>query len=238
MSRPGLVAFLERFRVESEAVWARYHEQTLADFRSTGVGGSDWKQGTRWKRGLNSAEITAIEDAQRIEFPADYRTFLSVLNAPDRPSLRFGFKGAQIAQASDANIFTDWAQPSDQHLAYGALQSGITFDVEKAALWPATWGDRPTSAKARAERLSILLEAAPRLIRVQGHRFMVSGLDLSPTPVLSVHQSDVIVYAWSIEEMLVKDFSELTQQTTDAPENTDQRIAQLARLPFWSDILG
>lgn len=239
MSRRGLVAFLERFRVESEAIWARHHERTLADFRAAGVGGSDWKQGTRWKRGLNSDEIAAIEDAHRAEFPQDYRTFLTLLNAPDRPNHRFQFQGSQIKQTADANTFTDWAaQPSDQQRAYEALLSGIAFDVEQAALWPPTWGDRPATAKARLERLSILLDAAPRLIRVHGHRFMVSGFDQSPAPVLSVHQSDVIVYAWSLEEMLVKDFPELTQQSTEAPENTEECYAHLARLPFWSDILG
>ena len=238
MSRRGLVAFLERFRVESEAVWARHHELTLADFRASGVGGSDWYKGTRWKQGLTPTRIAEIENKHGVEFPDDYRTFLTVLNAPDRPTRRFRYKGSKIVQSADANAFTDWDTPADQKRAHDALLHGIAFDVEHAAIWPEKWGDRPVTSKARRDRLSILIDAAPRLIRIHGHRFMVSGLNLSPAPVLSVHQSDVIVYASSLEEMLANDFADLTKQTVDAASLSEDNYAQLTRLPFWSDILG
>ncbi len=237
MSRRGLVAFLERFRVESEAYWARYQERTLADFRASGLGGWDWMQGTRWKPGLSEARIRAIEKAQGIDFPPDYRTFLAVLNAPDRPARNFHHVGSRLAEGAPTSVFTDWeGEAQDHHADTGVLIDGIAFDVENNVLWPETWGPKPDAKADRRDRITMLVTAAQPLVRIHGHRFMIGGLD--PAPVLSIHQSDAIVYAWSLEELLAKDFAKLSDQWIDPLVDTEHRLIDLCKMPFWGELLN
>ena len=79
--------FLNWFRARTEAAWSMYQPWTFEDYVAAGVGGSDWQRGTRWMGGLSEEQIEQIERQWSLRFPPDYRLFLRVLHAIDRPTL-------------------------------------------------------------------------------------------------------------------------------------------------------
>ena len=242
MTRPRLAEFLSAFRETANANWQDFQPETLADFRARGVGGVTWAAGTRWRPGLAEDQIAEIEESNGIDFPADYRAFLSILNAPDRPAHRYGYAGAKLLRAPDEHVFTDWpGNPRAQEDYLNHIIEGILFDVENNGVWFDTWGPRTSSAEARRDRVTELARDAPRLVRLCGHRFLISGTGLSPDPVISAVQTDFIVYAWSIEECLSKDFPsfapalpvpELSEETTRLHFN------RLGAIRFWGQFLS
>lgn len=241
MMRPGLQAYFAQFRVLSEAYWSTHVERTLEDFRARGVGGATWGTGTRWKPGMAQAEIDRLEADFGATFPEDYRAFLAILNAPDTPAHWYLYQGATLEPAPHRNIFTDWSAGfADAERADKDLKAGLLFDVEHSAVWKDEWGKRPTEAHDLAARIEELVDAAPKLIPLHSHRFLISGLDLEPAPVVSVMQSDVIYYANSIEECLAEDFPTLAPglEIPEVAVDVDERRAALFKVPFWGALLS
>lgn len=163
-----------------------------------------------------------------------YRDFLRILNAPDRPARNFCYVGPDlgrdIKQGGDVRVFTDWEfGSSDQDEATKSFIDGIVFDVDNNNMWLDQWGQRPETAQGWRDRITSLISEAPALIRVHGHRFMLSTLPSSP--ILSIHQSDAIIYAYNLEEMLLKDFPKL------AGRRSDLNREKIANTPFWGDLV-
>lgn len=239
--RPGYQAYLAQFRALSEAYWSSHVERDLEDFRASGVGGATWAAGTRWKPGMSQAEIDAVEQSFGATFPEDYRAFLATLNAATKPAVWYLFKGDTLYPASPRHIFTDWNEGQDDIKgALDAVVSGILFDVERNALWLDEWGERPHDKGARADLVTALIEAAPKLIPLHSHRFLIAGLDLGPSPVVSIMQSDVIFYSDSIEACLAADFPDLAPGLEPPEITIDEKISvsTLRSVPFWGTLLS
>ena len=240
--RIGYQAYLAQFRVLSDAYWSSHVERSLEEFRERGVGGATWAENTRWKPGMAQTEIDAVEEEFGVSFPQEYRAFLATLNAPDKPALWYLFKGETLHNAPTRHVFSDWVDGlGDIKRAQDDVISGILFDVEKGAFWHDDWGERPTDQSARKELITSMVEAAPKLIPLHSHRFLVAGLDLEPTPVLSVMQSDVIYYTDSIEECLAADFPDLAPGL-EPPKLSmlDEKacLSALRAVPFWGALLS
>ena len=241
MARPELAAYLQTFRDASDAYWQVFKPKDLTDFRADGIGGTSWAAGTRWKPGLNDHEIAEIERRTGITFPPDYRTFLSILNVPDRPAHRFGYVGAKLEQGPDCHVFTDW-QDSTLPKAYNDdVIDGILFDVEQNDVWFESWGARPAAVDARRSRVVGLANAAPKLIRLNGHRFLIEGTGIAPDPVISAVQTDFIIYAWSIEESLARDFPDFAVPEPVHPISEQAKrthFEQLLKIEFWGELIN
>lgn len=237
----GLTTYLEQFRTLSEAYWSTHTERTLEDFRASRVGGATWAKGTRWRPGMQASEIAAAEAAWGTPFPREYRAFLATLNAPDRPAHWYLYQSGELESVAAGNIFVDWsASLEDAERAMSKVTRGIVFDVENNALWQDDWGDRPRTEPARAALIAELVRAAPKLIPFHSHRFLVSGLDIEPSPVVSIMQSDIIIYADSLAHCLADDFPELAPGL-EPPSVTlehEERMAALAGLPFWGGMVS
>lgn len=239
--RSGYQAYLAQFRVLSDAFWASNVEKDLEDFRARGLGGATWADGTRWKAGMTQQEIDQVEKEFGAAFPSEYRAFLATLNAPNKPALWFLFEGDELKSAPPRNIFTDWSQGMDDAVRVeNDLIAGILFDVEHGAFWHDAWGERPDHAAQRAKHITDLVRAAPKLIPLHSHRFLVAGLDLEPTPVLSVMQSDVIYYADCIEDCLAADFPDLALglETPDMTIDEAKCFGALRAVPFWGALMS
>lgn len=237
----GLTTYLAQFRSLSEAYWSTHTERTLDDFRASSVGGATWATGTRWQKGMQESEIAAVEAVWGATFPREYRAFLAALNAPDRPAHWYLYQGAKLEPAAASNIFVDWsAGVEDAKRSIEKVTRGIIFDVENNVLWQDEWGDRPKTADERAALIGDLVRAAPKLIPFHSHRFLVSGLDIEPSPVLSVMQSDIIIYADSLEQCLAADFPELAPGVEPPPVTLEheERMEALADLPFWGGMVS
>jgi hypothetical protein len=239
--RKGYQAYLAQFRALSDAYWSSHVERDLEEFRASGVGGATWAASTRWKPGMSQVEIDAVEQFFGAKFPEDYRAFLATLNATTKPATWYLFEGDTLQPAPPRHIFTDWIDGrADIKRAQDELIAGIMFDVEKSAFWNDAWGERPKDKDAREQHVKSLMDAAPKLIPLHSHRFLIAGLDLEPSPVVSIMQSDVIYFADSIESCLDADFPDLALGL-ELPELTIDQTACLRALravPFWGSLLS
>ena len=108
---------------------------------------------------------------------------------------------------------------------------GLVFDVEHNGLWRDGWGTRPPGERERSERVDELVAAAPALLPIFGHRFVLAE---GPTVVLSVHQSDIIVYGVDLRAYLLTELGDLLglSRFDDAP------AVDLASVPFWGELVA
>ncbi len=160
--------------------------------------------------GLRDDELRRVEDLHGFEFNPDHRALLSAglpLGGPKWP---------------------DWRDPDSAHLVQWLETpiDGVLFDVAENGFWYHAWGSRPedlTEALATAKRA---LGRVPRLVPVYGHRF-APALPEAGLPVLSVVQTDVIVYGSDIASYLRREFGPSTQPET---------VGSVPAVPFWTDL--
>lgn len=177
---------------------------------------------------LTDVEVEKLERKWEIHFPLAYRKLLTIL----------GF-GQYTNFAS--SVFYNWRE--DQEGIAKALAwplEGLLFDVENNGLWCGNWGSRPGSVDDRRKKLTELVATAPPLIPVMGHRYMLDCLIESQNPVLSVYQSDIIVYGMNLQRYLLSEFDYLLNLNADrAGKNAVQGWSEvlIASIPFWGDII-
>jgi hypothetical protein len=262
-------AFLDWFRDRTEAFWAslpvRKPKKILAEFVKADVGGFDWQPETRWLGGLDPEEIAKAEDRWQVRFPPDYRLFLERLHAPDRSPLTAGFVGkpkdstprhGELARATyDANndmvlregvSFYNWS--TDVEALRGRFEwlvEGLEYDVRHNNLWQPNWGPKPKKLKQQKARVREVVEQAPKLIPVYSHRYLLGEPCAAGNPVLSVYQSDIIVYGADLRDYLLVEFAGELGMTFKQEEklsrSVERRIAKsydrFRAIPFWGDLL-
>lgn len=228
---PGLsVDFLEWLRVETERAWSSVTERTLDDHRRSGVGGTSWRRGTRWTGGLTDSEIESIAGHYDLAFPQEHRHFLRALHSTTPRMAGATFADDGTLQAVERPGFYDWVR--DEHAINERLAwplEGIVFDVEHNNLWLDSWGRRPNTADAREARIAELVRAAPRLVPVFGHRYVLA---VEPHVVLSVYQSDVIVYGASVRDYLLAELAPLIGEHARGPAKVN-----VSHVPFWGELI-
>jgi hypothetical protein len=262
--------FLEWFRERTEATWAaitpRTPEEILASYATAGVGGAEWQHGTRWLHGLGDDEIAQVERRWRLTFPPDERLFLQHLHAPDRPMLHACYRSlGALSHAAPRPLATAYAARSKQCMVlkedpslfnwltntkaledgFAWLWEGIQFDVEHSTLWPASWGEKPAVLEAQQRRVRELVEAAPRLIPFLGHRYLLAEPCAPGNPVLSVYQSDIIIYGADLRDYLLVEFADILGLGADekqiveyaARERLAARYSDYQTIPFWGKFL-
>jgi hypothetical protein len=226
------VDFLEWLRLETEQAWAGAIARTVDEFEAAGVGGCDWQPGTRWTGALSADAIDAIERRFGAPFASDHRLFLETLHAtaPLRRGARF--MDDRSMQPIDRPGFYHWQRDHEALLDEidGAFE-GVMFDVEENALWLPSWGERPDAPEARRGRVRALVDAAPRLYPIFAHRFVVAG---APSLVLSIHQSDVIVYGRDLRVYLMNELADWLGLEADL----DWGSQDPRKIPFWGELVG
>ncbi len=236
--------FLGWLKDRSEAAWAVFETTTFDEFEENQVGGSSWRTGTRWQAGLEEEAIDAAEQQWGLKFPEDYRHFLLRLNAPDRGRYSVGFSDDPpygMREFDDEPSYFDWQK--DEEAIRGALAwplEGLVFDVEENALWLESWGERPEEAPERSAKLAELVAAAPPLVPITGHRFLLAGSAGAGNPALSVWGSDIIVYGSNLREFLLLEFSGLVGldfKEVSKAVGGGLSSAEIAAIPFWGEVM-
>ncbi|HEX6541958.1 MAG TPA: hypothetical protein VF040_09410 [Ktedonobacterales bacterium] len=236
--------FLDWFRARTEATWSTCPVPTLERFEERRVFGCDWQPGTRWLGGLAEEQMAAVEHNWALRFPPDYRLFLKHLHAVDRPmKCREGRKAASdLPTLRDAPSFYNWlTEGAIVRERLDDLVMGLEFDVEEAGLWRPTWGTRPATAEARAKRVRALVEAAPRLIPVFGHRYLLAEPCRLGNPVFSIVQSDLIIYGADLRTYFLAECADLLGIDRDEIRKQMAEVIQVgfathAAIPFWGDL--
>jgi hypothetical protein len=163
--------------------------------------------------GLSEAELARAEQWLGAAFAPDHRAFL-------REVLPHGH-GWPDWRYIDARVTYDWCAD--------APVQGLLFDVQHSGFWHPSWGARPEAARAALDLARTRLADVPRLIPVHGHRYLPAAPVPPGHPVLSLHQTDLILYGTDLEDYLHREFaSDWSGEPVAAAEIT---------VPFW-DRLG
>lgn len=162
-------------------------------------------------RGLSEAELVVAERSVGAVFPPDLRALLARALPTGRS-------------------FPNWRDLDEGGpRSFESLIDGVLFDIEHNGFWHGAWPSRVDdlddleSAKAFARRQLLL---APPLIPIYSHRFLPSAPHAAGNPVLSVHQTDVIIYGANLAEYVRNEFE---RGWTPPGETTP--------LPFWGDFV-
>jgi hypothetical protein len=168
----------------------------------------------RIEPGLTDSEIATAEARFEIRFPEDLRDVLQhALPVEDGwPNWRSG----------PFNYI-------DERLRWPT--EGILFDVEHNAFWAQAWGERPTDVTAALELADTKLHHVPKLIPVYSHRYLPVDPPASGLPVISVYQTDLVVYHRSIDALFR--MNRIGKLEIDMSYRPLEDMEILRRIPFW-----
>ncbi|MEU7279645.1 hypothetical protein AB0A69_12800 [Streptomyces sp. NPDC045431] len=141
--------------------------------------------------GLSEAELDAVEERFGFTFAADHRVFLA----------------AGLPRGS--RHWPDWrhGDPEDLTERLARPVEGVLFDVEHNGFWHPAWPSRPaeTAEALRAARAE--LASVPQLVPVYSHRYLPGTAGEHGHPVLSVHQTDIILYGNDLADYIRHEFT-------------------------------
>ncbi|MEU3400574.1 hypothetical protein [Streptomyces filamentosus] len=141
--------------------------------------------------GLAERELDAVEARFGFVFSADHRVFLA----------------SGLPRGSSAWPDCRDGDPEDLASRLAWPVEGVLFDVEHSGFWHPAWPSRPTE---RSEALRVArtgLESVPRLVPLYGHRYLPGTAGEHGHPVLSVHQTDVILYGNDLTDYIHREFA-------------------------------
>ncbi|WP_435974084.1 hypothetical protein [Streptomyces sp. Qhu_M48] len=140
--------------------------------------------------GLGAAELGAVEARFGFSFAADHRVLLGT-------GLPLG------------GSWPDWRDGDPEELArwLEGPADGVLFDVEHSGFWHPSWSPRPSGTDEALRVARAGLAAAPRLVPVFGHRYLPGTAGAWGHPVLSVHQTDVVLYGNDLADYLRREFT-------------------------------
>ncbi len=157
--------------------------------------------------GLSERELDAVEKRFGFTFSADHRVFLAA-GLPHGPS-----------------GWPDWRDGDPEELA-GRLAwpvEGVLFDVEHNGFWHPAWPSRPTKTSEALHVARTELESVPQLVPVYGHRYLPGTAGEHGHPILSVYQTDIILYGNDLADYIQHEFA----------GRSTSRLAH-ATVDFWS----
>lgn len=160
------------------------------------------------ERGLSDRELSRVQDRLGFTFGPEHRELLQLAMPVGRS-------------------WPDWRNDPEDELR-GRLDGpieGVVFDVHNNGFWPASWGHRPDSHDDREREARARLADVPRLVPVFSHRCLPSGAQFAPSPVFSVHQTDVIFYGDNLLDYVAHEFMV-------PPLHPSAR----SHVPFWSNL--
>lgn len=165
--------------------------------------------GVELSPGLSDVSISRVQDSLGFVFGPEHREFLQTV-------------------LPQGGSWPDWRRSSAQELRRRLDWpiDGVVFDVHHSGFWPQSWGDRPDSTSKREVKARSFLRRVPTLVPVYSHRYLASDPAFAPSPVFSVHQSDVIYYGDDLLDYVAREFG----------VSPFHPAATRTYVPFWSDL--
>jgi hypothetical protein len=160
-----------------------------------------------WTDGYTGSELEAAQERFGLRFPPDL-----------------------VELFLDRRPLHGWDWRTDIEAIRRMLQhplDGLLFDVEHNELWWPEWGERPGSARERAEIVTAVVDAAPRLIPILLHRYIPETPHEEGNPIFSVMQSDIIYYGADLADYFEREFN---------PEPFPKTpVGAVKFIPLWSE---
>ncbi|MGW1223906.1 hypothetical protein [Streptomyces sp. NPDC002530] len=140
--------------------------------------------------GLGEGEIDAVERRFGFVFADDHRGFLAA--GLPRGSARW----------------PDWRDGDPEELRAWLARpvEGVLFDVEYNGFWYPGWAPRPGDTDEAVRVARGELGGVPQLVPVYGHRYLPGVAGAYGHPVLSVVQTDIIVYGNDLTDYVHHEF--------------------------------
>ena len=174
--------------------------QSIERLRSVGV---------QFDPGLSDREVSRVQDEHSFAFGPEHREFLQ-LALP----IGEGWPDWRNGSADDLHDRLSW--PIDS----------AVFDVHHNGFWPSSWGDRPEDRAAREGLARAYLGRVPRLVPLYSHRYLTADPAFVPSPIFSVHQTDVIYYGDNLLDYIAHEFG--VPPLHPSPKRQ--------HVPFWSEL--
>ena len=175
--------------------------------------------------GLADAEFARVERDYGFEFADDHRAFLAA-GLPLRTRTPYERR----------NPWPDWRHGRRRDLRKILHQpvEGALFDVEYNALWHPSWGQRPAQMSTALDTARRHLARAPKMIPVYRHRYLPAGRGTYGHPVLSIWQTDIIMFGTDLADYIAIEFHRrsMIPDLRPPPGWTEPPM-----VPFWSDFL-
>jgi hypothetical protein len=159
--------------------------------------------------GLTETELAGVEQEFGFSFADDHRAFLA-------------------ERLPTGRGWPDWRDGDREQLREKLTMpvEGVLFDVAENGFWYEGWGPQPAEIAEAVTVARRLLMTVPRLVPVYSHRYLPAGRGTSGHPVLSVMQTDIVVYGADLQAYLHHEF--------------DGGPLQPGRptVAFWRDLVG
>ncbi len=157
--------------------------------------------------GLSERELDAVEAPFGFTFSADHRVFLAA-------GLPYGSRS-----------WPDWRNGDPEDLAERLAQpvEGVLFDVQHNNFWHPAWSPRPAETSDALQIARCELATVPQLVPLYSHRYLPGTAGECGHPVLSVHQTDIIIYGNDLSDYVRHEF---TGRASSLPAH--------ATVGFWS----
>lgn len=173
---------------------------------------------SRFQPGLTNAEFARIEGRFGFEFADDHRAFLAA--------------GLPVGQH-----WPDWRDGADEDLLRSLRWpvDGVLFDVGQNNFWFEGWGERPAEIADALEVARARLVEVPQMVPVYSHRYLPEGRGTYGRPVLSMHQTDIICYGYTLVDYFTNEFG----QPHDRHNRRWARdVGPQPAVEFWSELVS
>lgn len=167
--------------------------------------------GVKLEPGLSESELAGAECSFGFRFPPDLRALLGTV-LPDG--------------------WADWRRRAEVRGVEWRLEGpihGVLFDIKHNVFWWEKWGPRPASLPEALEIAERSMRSAPKLIPVFSHRYIPSEPCVAGNPVLSVVQTDIIIYG--------ADLLSYVRNEWGNPPLSAPRDADVSRIPYWGELI-
>jgi len=235
----------------TEIFWNKSNYSTNTE----GYSCPEWAKGAKWI-GMTDEQIDSIEAKHNITFMPEHRAFLRILHTVDRKEVIEYEEEGEI-KTHQRSFFYNWMEDDDEIVStlswpYRTILEDV---LPSQGVWLKSWDVRPLCIKEKERIFADWYAKAPKLLPISSHRFLVSEVDLSDRPVLSVYGSDTIVYGWDFRLYLLNEitdhldlyipvFDEEDQCYYSEYRNELKDVFQLARLklpdrdiPYWKELI-
>ncbi|WP_086685210.1 hypothetical protein [Streptomyces pseudogriseolus] len=164
------------------------------------------------KQGMSERELDHVEERWGFRFAPEHRTLLSA------------------GLPTGSRRWPDWRDGDPEDLAERLARpvDGVLFDVQHNAFWHPHWDPRPADTQDALDMAHTYLARVPVMVPIYSHRYLLADPDRTGTPVLSMHQTDIIHYGTDLVDYFHHEFG----HPVPTPEGH-----QYAAIPFWSYFL-